>query len=59
MVEALQADKTMASTKVNGVVEWLPTAYLADIGQTDELHQAIENALSEQAKSDYFFVFPR
>ena len=59
MVEALQADKTMASTKVNGVVEWLPTAYLADIGQTDELHQAIENALSEQAKSDYFPLFSR
>ena len=59
MVEALQADKAMASTKVNGVVEWLPEAYLAEIGQADQLHQAIENALSEQAESDYAPLFSR
>lgn len=59
MVEALQADKAMASTKVNGVVEWLPEAYLAEIGKADELHQAIENALSEQAERDYAPLFFR
>ncbi|MEN3980474.1 glycosyltransferase [Acinetobacter sp. CWB-B33] len=59
MVEALQADKAMASTKVNGVIEWLPEAYLAEIGQADQLHQAIENALSEQAKRDYAPLFSR
>lgn len=57
MVEALQADKTMASTNVNGVIEWLPRPYLANIGRADELRHAIENALSEQAQSAFQPLF--
>ena len=56
MVEALQADKAMASTKVNGVVEWLPEPYLAGIGKADELHDAIINALSAQAEFQPLFA---
>lgn len=59
MVEALQADKTMASTKVNGVIEWLPDAYLADIANASELHQAIQHALSTQASQDFEVLFAR
>jgi glycosyltransferase involved in cell wall biosynthesis len=59
MVEALQADKPMASTKVNGVIEWLPTAYLADIGQTDQLRAAIQRALSEQSLADFLPLFAK
>ena len=53
MVEALQANKTMASTRVNGVIEWLPEPYLANIGQAKELQQAIENALTVQGEEDF------
>ncbi len=53
MVEALQANKTMASTRVNGVIEWLPEPYLANIGQAKELQQAIENALTVQAQGRF------
>ena len=59
MVEALQADKTMASTKVNGVIEWLPAAYLADIGQPNDLHKAIQQALSPQAQLDFQPLFAK
>ncbi len=57
MVEALQANKTMASTRVNGVIEWLPEPYLANIGQAKELQQAIENALTVQAQADFSPLF--
>ena len=57
MVEALQANKTMASTRVNGVIEWLPEPYLANIGQAKELQQAIENALIVQAQEDFSPLF--
>ncbi|KGT46941.1 glycosyltransferase [Acinetobacter sp. HR7] len=59
MVEALQADKTMASTQVNGVVEWLPRAYLAEVGNSKELQHAIQNALSVQALADLGPLFAR
>lgn len=59
MVEALQANKTMASTRVNGVIEWLPEPYLANIGQVKELQQAIENALTLQAQIDFLPLFMR
>ena len=57
MVEALQANKTMASTRVNGVIEWLLEPYLANIGQAKELQQAIENALTVQAQEDFSPLF--
>ena len=57
MVEALQANKTMACTRVNGVIEWLPEPYLANIGQAKELQQAIENALTVQAQADFSPLF--
>ena len=57
MVEALQANKTMASTRVNGVIEWLPEPYLANIGEAKELQQAIENALTVQAQADFSPLF--
>jgi len=59
MVEALQADKVMASTKVNGVIEWLPKSYLADIGDVQELHQAIQSALAETSFLDFQTLFVR
>jgi glycosyltransferase involved in cell wall biosynthesis len=59
MVEALQADKAMASTKVNGVIEWLPAPYLAGIGQADELHEAIIHALSKPAQAEFQPLFAR
>lgn len=59
MVEALQADKVMASTKVNGVIEWLPEAYLADIGDVETLQQAINNSLQNRALADFEMLFKR
>ncbi|TCH64449.1 glycosyltransferase [Acinetobacter sp. ANC 4862] len=59
MVEALQADKVMASTKVNGVIEWLPDEYLADIGDVQGLQQAIKNALESAASADFEKLFTR
>ncbi len=53
MVEALQADKAMASTKVNGVIEWLPEQYLAQIGDAQGLAKAIQCALRPEAQSDF------
>lgn len=57
MVEALQADKVMVSTKVNGVIEWLPDEYLADIGDVQGLQQAIQNALNANAQQDFQPLF--
>lgn len=59
MVEALQADKAMAATKVNGVIEWLPEAYLADIGDVQGLQQAIQNALNAHAQQDFQPLFAK
>lgn len=53
MVEALQADKAMASTKVNGVIEWLPEQYLAEIGEAEGLASAIQAALKPDAQNDF------
>ncbi|MNI74679.1 hypothetical protein D3C73_1307820 [compost metagenome] len=53
MVEALQADKAMASTKVNGVIEWLPEQYLAEIGDAEGLASAIQAALKPDAQNDF------
>lgn len=59
MVEALQANKVMVSTKVNGVIEWLPARYLAEIGDAVGLHQAIERALNDAASFDFEALFTR
>jgi len=59
MVEALQADKVMASTKVNGVIEWLPEAYLAEIGDIAALRQALKNGLESAALADFEELFTR
>ena len=59
MVEALQADKVMAATKVNGVIEWLPEAYLAEIGDVQGLRQAIQNALNASAQQDFLPLFAK
>ncbi|OTG62385.1 glycosyl transferase [Acinetobacter sp. ANC 3903] len=59
MVEALQADKVMAATKVNGVVEWLPEAYLAEIGDVQGLQHAIQNALNVPAQQDFQPLFAK
>lgn len=59
MVEALQADKVMASTKVNGVIEWLPEAYLAEIGDIAALRQALKNGLESAAFADFEELFTR
>ncbi|MEB3754274.1 glycosyltransferase [Acinetobacter sp. MD2(2019)] len=59
MVEALQADKVMASTKVNGVVEWLEDNYLADIGDHQALTIAIKHALQPQAKAEFELLFKK
>lgn len=59
LVEALQADKPLASTKVNGVIEWLDQPYLADIANAEQLNQAIQNALSEQAHLDFTPLFTK
>jgi len=59
MVEALQADKTMASTKVNGVVEWLPSPYLAEIGNAEQLNASIQQALSDVAEQDFSPLFTK
>lgn len=52
MVEALQADKIMVSTKVNGVVEWLPQQALADINDVLGLRDALQKALAQNATHD-------
>lgn len=52
MVEALQAEKIMVSTKVNGVVEWLPEHALAALNDVQGLHQALKTALNSCAESD-------
>lgn len=59
MVEALQADKVMASTKVNGVIEWLPEAYLSEIGDIAALRQALKNGLESAALADFEELFTR
>lgn len=59
MVEALQADKTMASTKVNGVIEWLPSPYLAEIGHAEQLKASIQQALSDRADQDFLPLFAK
>lgn len=59
MVEALQADKVMAATKVNGVVEWLPEAYLAEIGDVQGLQHAIQNALNVPVQQDFQPLFAK
>lgn len=57
MVEALQAEKVMVSTKVNGVVEWLPEQFLVDIGNVQQFTTAIEQALFGQGVQDYHTLF--
>ncbi len=57
MVEALQAEKVMVSTRVNGVVEWLPEPYLAEIGNVEQLTQAIQHALTTQSQADFQPLF--
>ncbi|MEB3768264.1 glycosyltransferase [Acinetobacter sp. MD2] len=59
MVEALQADKVMASTKVNGVVEWLDADYLADVGDAQALATAIQTALKPDAKAQFSLLFEK
>lgn len=59
MVEALQANKVMVSTKVNGVVEWLPKNYLADIGDANGLRCAIQFGLDMQAYVEFNALFER
>lgn len=59
MVEALQADKTMASTKVNGVIEWLPAPYLAEIGNAEQLNVSIQQALSNVADQEFSPLFAK
>ncbi|OAL75801.1 glycosyltransferase [Acinetobacter sp. SFB] len=59
MVEALQADKVMVSTKVNGVIEWLPEAYLAEIGDSTALQQALKKGLESRALADFEKLFTR
>lgn len=59
MVEALQANKVMASTRVNGVVEWLPEPYLASISDVNALKSAILQALTPQAQTDFHSLFIR
>lgn len=57
MVEALQAKKRFASTRVNGVVEWIPPLYLADLGDVKQLHQALHHALNDQSDLDFQPLF--
>ena len=59
MVEALQANKAMASTKVNGVNEWLPEMYLANVGDAQGLKIAIKNALKDTSQLDFQPLFVR
>lgn len=59
MVEALQSNKVMASTKVNGVVEWLPETYLANIDDAQSLKQAILCALDQTAIDTFQELFAR
>lgn len=50
MVEALQANKVMVSTKVNGVVEWLPKSHLAELNDVEQLRAALIHALNLNAE---------
>ena len=59
LLVALQADKVMASTQVNGVIEWLTEAYLAKIGDAQGLKVAIENALNPSSQFDFQPLFHR
>ncbi len=59
MVEALQADKVMASTRVNGVVEWLPNQYIAEIGDAQGLAKAIKCALQPEAQNDFSALYAK
>lgn len=61
MVEALQAEKIMVSTKVNGVVEWLPPEALAELNDIQGLRQALQQALSVESKQqqDWQGLFQR
>ncbi|PVZ86055.1 glycosyl transferase [Serratia sp. S1B] len=59
MIEALQANKVMASTKVNGVIEWLPEQYLAEIGDAQSLAKAIQCALQPEAQNDFNSLYAK
>lgn len=59
MVEALQADKVMASTRVNGVVEWLPNQYIAEIGDAQGLAKVIKCALQPEAQNDFSALYAK
>ncbi|WLF83019.1 glycosyltransferase [Moraxella sp. ZY210820] len=57
MVEALQAEKVMVSTRVNGVVEWLPEQFLVDIGNVEQLVSVINLALKDNSQHDFAMLF--
>lgn len=57
MVEALQAEKVMISTKVSGVVEWLPQQFLVDIGNVEQLVSVINLALKDNSQHDFAMLF--
>lgn len=59
MVEALMTDTPMVSTKVGAMVDILPEAYLANINDSQDLHDKIKRALQqrEQTQQDYAPVF--
>lgn len=47
MVEALQAEKPLVSTRVSGVVEWLPEQYLVNVGDSHGLAQTLQHTLDQ------------
>ena len=58
--EVLTALKDKTVVVIAGTTNgYVAQELLAVIGQADELHQAIENALSEQAERDYAPLFSR
>lgn len=59
MVEALQAKKKFISTRVNGVVEWIPAQYLAEQSDAQSLHIALHRALSPNSDADFCTLFDR
>ena len=59
MVEALQAEKRMVSTQVNGVSEWLPSCCLAPIQNEHALHHALKMALEQKELDDLFIPLYR
>ena len=59
MVEALQAQKPMISTRVNGVTEWIPNDYLAPIGDEKSLHRIINSSLQQDIAKDFLPLFIR